>query len=100
MPSAKQIAWRKKFAKMAKAGKFRKKKTRDPRSVAEIQGATKKKWKNTTYYETMIRERPLYVKRFLAKYNAEFRKMSDASKKSFMRDHPRFAVRVLMNHKA
>ena len=26
MPSAKQIAWRKKFAKMAKAGKFRKKK--------------------------------------------------------------------------
>ena len=27
MPSAKQIAWRKKFARMSKAGKFRKKKT-------------------------------------------------------------------------
>jgi len=27
MPSAKQIAWRKKFAKMAKSGKFKKKKT-------------------------------------------------------------------------
>ncbi len=26
MPSAKQIAWRKKFARMSKAGKFRKKK--------------------------------------------------------------------------
>ena len=97
MASAKQIAWRKKFAKMAKAGKFRKsKKTREPRSVAEILRENKK----TKYTPSWIRDHKIYVRRFLAKYNAEFKKGSIASQKSFMRDHPRFAVRVLMNHKA
>ena len=38
MPSAKQIAWRKKFAKMAKAGKFKKKKTRDRYTTYDKEG--------------------------------------------------------------
>ena len=33
MPSAKQIAWRKKFAKMSKAGKFRKKTMHEDRMI-------------------------------------------------------------------
>jgi len=33
MPSAKQIAWRKKFAKMSKAGKFKKSKTKISRKA-------------------------------------------------------------------
>ena len=100
MASAKQIAWRKKFAKLygkKKTGKkSTKAKTREPRSIAEIQ----RQMKNTKYTKAWIRDHPLYVKRFLAKYNAEFRKMSDASKKSFMRDHPKFVVRILEAHKA
>ena len=100
MPSAKQIAWRKKFAKLygkKKTGKkSTKAKTREPRSIAEIQRQMKK----TKYTPSWIRDHKIYVKRFLAKYNAEFKKMSDASKKSFMRDHPKFVVRILEAHKA
>jgi len=35
MASAKQIAWRKKFARMSKAGKFKKKKTRLPKGYSK-----------------------------------------------------------------
>ena len=35
MASAKQIAWRKKFARMAKAGKFRKKAKKSKTNVKE-----------------------------------------------------------------
>ena len=49
MPSAKQIAWRKKFAKMAKAGKFRKKKLRDPTKGSAFR-------KTTDRYEELVRQ--------------------------------------------
>ena len=38
MPSAKQIAWRKKFAKMAKAGKFKDKKSKSTKCTVCLFG--------------------------------------------------------------
>jgi hypothetical protein len=42
MPSAKQIAWRKKFARMAKSGKFKKKDSK-PKYAKNIQDLKKGK---------------------------------------------------------
>jgi len=60
MASAKQIAWRKKFAKMSKAGKFRKaKKKSDPlkkwrgKSISYHSETKKKAEENRRYYEKM-----------------------------------------------
>ena len=48
MASAKQIAWRKKFARMSKAGKFRKKTMHEDRMIKGRPKAKKKpKTKNT-----------------------------------------------------
>ena len=70
MPSAKQIAWRKKFARMSKAGKFKKKQSqsksaKNPKSIGakktssgktpiSYHSETKKKAEeNRRYYEKM-----------------------------------------------
>jgi len=53
MASAKQIAWRKKFAKMAKSGKFKKKKTGgfSPRAISKR--ILKEKGSGSTYQEML-----------------------------------------------
>jgi len=53
MASAKQIAWRKKFAKMAKSGKFKKKKTRDPYPLTTRLLLAKKSKKSNPHNETV-----------------------------------------------
>ena len=87
MASAKQIAWRKKFARMSKAGEFRK-------------GKKSTKSKKTEYTKAWMKEHKNYVKRFVAKYDKDFREMSDANKDSWIRVHPKYIVRILEAHKA
>ena len=54
MASAKQIAWRKKFAKMAKAGKFRKAKKRKQPNVGShyVETQTRKEIRKDTIIPT------------------------------------------------
>jgi len=112
MASAKQIAWRKKFAKMSKAGKFKKAK-RTSTTVktgkmkgwdVEITGTSYAKKSNphgkTEYTKAWMKEHKNYVKRFVAKYDKDFREMSDANKDSWIRVHPKYIVRILEAHKA
>ena len=56
MPSAKQIAWRKKFARMSKAGKFRKKKKKgySPTQKGLMKGIRKIKKKGLTLDERIF----------------------------------------------
>ena len=50
MASAKQIAWRKKFARMSKAGKFKKSKSTPVKN--EIEVPIPKKFKSKSYIES------------------------------------------------
>ena len=53
MASAKQIAWRKKFARMSKAGKFKKSNSTKPKSKFQQTGKKKDMVAGVDYYKDM-----------------------------------------------